>query len=406
MTCHRRIYLFPLKSHLISGRVCLLIATVCIGTFSVLGSESQRLSDLQKENDQLKKELEDYKTSEEDRLAWRVFDKSKKLLYSYLTLGGLAMLIIGILGFILGFKGAREYMQKLGQKKIETFIEDHAMKIVKENCERQVSLLVQEQASEIILLGQRQATRLMQVMDPIAEPVETQTTSQIPTLIDYTDKLLPIRNQGREGSSVGFAVAAALEYQIFKQFGEKISISPRFIYYFARKHGKFPIEQDHGARIRDAIEVLIETGAIAEEAWPYEPGNFSEMPPRTIEIVRHYRVVGRRPVYNALSLRKALETFGPVPGGITMYDSWSHSHVGQSGRIPMPTKNSTQIGAHALCFVGYDNTDETFKFRNHWGLAWGDQGYGYISYEYVDSFLNDAWAIYDVHIADLDQTCP
>lgn len=40
---------------------------------------------------------------------------------------------------------------------------------------------------------------------------------------------------------------------------------------------------------------------------------------------------------------------------------------------------------HALCLIGYDDNIQAFKFINSWGTDWGINGYGWISYDFVDS---------------------
>lgn len=49
--------------------------------------------------------------------------------------------------------------------------------------------------------------------------------------------------------------------------------------------------------------------------------------------------------------------------------------------------NDVSRGRHAICLVGYDNNKEggAFKFVNSWGDTWGLNGYGWISYNLVNS---------------------
>jgi C1A family cysteine protease len=199
----------------------------------------------------------------------------------------------------------------------------------------------------------------------------------------------PIRNSGAEGSTVGFAVADALEYQIKKTLGKKVTISPRYIYYKARE-SLGTTDQDSGATIRDAIMVLRRTGAVAEEVWPYRSGEFRAKPPEGIATAKHYKITQSQPINKSTEMKEALQRFGPVVGGVVLYES---STSPTNGVIPMPAAKERVQGGHAVCFVGFDDAKKQFKFRNQWGPNWGDRGYGYFSYEYVDRFLSDAWAI-------------
>jgi len=59
------------------------------------------------------------------------------------------------------------------------------------------------------------------------------------------------------------------------------------------------------------------------------------------------------------------------------------------GVLPMPKDEHgrSQLGgsgiAHAVVIVGYDDEKRLFRFKNSYGKSWGDQGYGYMPYEYL-----------------------
>ena len=66
------------------------------------------------------------------------------------------------------------------------------------------------------------------------------------------------------------------------------------------------------------------------------------------------------------------------------------------GIIPDPKKNDELKGGHALCIMGYDDSKNLFKFKNSWGSAWGDGGYGYLTYDYMKQYCVDAWSDTDL----------
>ena len=37
---------------------------------------------------------------------------------------------------------------------------------------------------------------------------------------------------------------------------------------------------------------------------------------------------------------------------------------------------------HAVLIVGYDDEKDAFKIVNSWGSDWGDEGYGWVSYDF------------------------
>lgn len=202
-----------------------------------------------------------------------------------------------------------------------------------------------------------------------------------------------VRDSGSEGSCVGFAVAAALECEIRGASGHEVTISPRYIYYYARKKGGFCTARDTGAHIRHAVDLLLHRGAVAEEAWPYRPGEFATGPPRGLSRTRHYTIHQACPIRTVAALRSALWALRPVVGGICLFQSFYTAEVFRTGRIPLPDPQERIRGAAAVCFVGFTDPPGLFKFRTPWGPRWGDRGYGYIPYAYAERYLSDAWVI-------------
>jgi C1A family cysteine protease len=95
---------------------------------------------------------------------------------------------------------------------------------------------------------------------------------------------------------------------------------------------------------------------------------------------------------NLQEIKSSLQKYGPVVAGITLYAaSMKDKGVHKTGIIPDPSPGDKAIGAQAICIVGYDDDKKLVKFKNSWGPEWGDNGYGYMSYNYVEKFLSDAW---------------
>ena len=227
---------------------------------------------------------------------------------------------------------------------------------------------------------------------PIAASAQFEkTVLETEKTLDYTGWMNPVRDSGNEGSCVGFSVADALEYQILKTLDQRVVISPRFIYYYARLKGGFSTDEDTGANISDAVSTLSEIGAVAESDWPYVDGEFSTKPPAHLAQAVHYKISKKQSLANSADIKAALIRFGPVVGGIPLYSS--ANTVDKSGRIPMPGPEDTLMGYTSVSFVGFDDDQGLLKFKNHWKTDWGDNGYGYVSYEFADQFLKDGWAI-------------
>src|SRR5262249_23654871 len=65
-------------------------------------------------------------------------------------------------------------------------------------------------------------------------------------------------------------------------------------------------------------------------------------------------------------------------------------HTGD-GWLDVPDPTDIIPDAHAILLVGFHQTgpgphDGHFIFRNSWGDGWGDQGYGYMPFEYLNLY--------------------
>jgi C1A family cysteine protease len=82
-------------------------------------------------------------------------------------------------------------------------------------------------------------------------------------------------------------------------------------------------------------------------------------------------------------------------GGIAVYDSAMTDEASQTGYFPMPKHSDELLGGHALYFDRYTKKDKRFRFLNSWGKEWGDGGYGYIDFQYLDNrnLADDFWAM-------------
>lgn len=51
------------------------------------------------------------------------------------------------------------------------------------------------------------------------------------------------------------------------------------------------------------------------------------------------------------------------------------------------------LGGHCYCLVDYDNAKNAFKFQNSWDTGRASQGYGWISYTYINSWWQEVYTI-------------
>lgn len=240
-----------------------------------------------------------------------------------------------------------------------------------------------------------------------------QTTLSLPSKVDLETFCSPVKNQKDIGSCVSFAVNGLVEF-IANTNGLKGDFAERLLYYTTRVNieHQHP-EDDNGCYIHNAIKALTEYGNPTESIWEYD-----NWPEELYYIKNKLKWLTETPteqMYNEATKCQAIETAAvspnpkalrillakgiPVVFGFPTNDDVFRGN-GETGilRAPDdPAVYNTMTEGHAVLFVGYDDTNELFKFKNSWSDKWGDKGYGYLPYQYP---RQDGWTIYATEFAN------
>lgn len=230
--------------------------------------------------------------------------------------------------------------------------------------------------------------------------------AETPTFIDHTKDMTSIKDQKNLGSCVGFAVTALKEWQEAKEHeaellegkkdhrkGREYDLSESWVYWNCKKIDYWPGEE--GTSIRFAMRVLKNIGVPTEKAWPYDDVNIGE-PKRWASMIAKWSLIDSYWRVNNLQELKAALKDGPVPIGVACFIEIFY--VGYDGIIPYPSNPNEIYGGHAVCAIGFDDRTQRIKFKNSWGTGWGDKGYGYIDYNYINDFMWDAWTCKDLSV--------
>jgi C1A family cysteine protease len=195
-----------------------------------------------------------------------------------------------------------------------------------------------------------------------------------------------------------------------KSFGKYIDASRLFLYKVTRNllHNT----GDTGAFLKTALGALVLFGMPPEEYWPYDTKKFDDEPNafcyafgqnyRCINYFRHDPAnVSQEKVLE--SIKKYLTAGIPSVFGFTVYQSIQQA--GSDGNIPFPGSKEKLLGGHAVAAVGYDDgrliesptgksTKGAILIRNSWGEEWGENGYGWLPYEYIlQGLAQDWWSV-------------
>lgn len=196
-----------------------------------------------------------------------------------------------------------------------------------------------------------------------------------------------IRSQGQMGACSSFAISSIFESIINEANSDKkkVKLSPRFLYYnvCAKNDDGTPI--DDGSSLYDNIQSLGRFGICKEELCKYTD-DFQEAPTEEALEDAKTRLVTEAKNVNVThhDITSALSEGYPVAISLRIYDSFGK---GRKGFVFRPTErelNSTDFGYHAMVICGYSEEDKVYIVRNSWGNAFGDKGYCYIPFSYIE----------------------
>lgn len=218
-------------------------------------------------------------------------------------------------------------------------------------------------------------------------------------VVDLRNWASPIESQGHLGSCTGQAVVGAYELLLNKEVPSKFTdLSRLFVYYNARLIEN-AVNEDVGAYVRDAVKAVEKYGICSESIWPYKIQDFAITPSiPSYDDARHRNIKNYYRIFNIEDILDAVNKEWPVVFSMKVYDSFEDLYE-RGDTAKMPTTGESPIGAHAMCFVGYDLTKKVLLARNSFGTDWGMQGYCYIPFDYARQEVMDSW-IFDIELTD------
>jgi len=244
-----------------------------------------------------------------------------------------------------------------------------------------------------------------------------------PNKVDLRQWCSPIENQLNLGSCTANAGVGIVEYFQRRAHGTYLDGSRLFVYKTTRN--LMQVTGDTGAWLRNVMSALVLCGVPAEKYWPYNVADFDVEPPSFVyamadnyEALKYFCHdpigVNTAPGSVLSSVKSYLAAGIPSMFGFWGFPSFDSTNV--PGGIPFPCSGERAEWGHAIVAVGYDDskrinntrcnreTTGALLIRNSWGTGWGDNGYGWMPYDYVLQRLAiDFWSLLSMEWVDTKQ---
>lgn len=164
--------------------------------------------------------------------------------------------------------------------------------------------------------------------------------------------------------------------------GDRIALSPMYLHYYCTKL----TGADFGGTTAWAGErVMKYKGICKEELWPNEenPTLTTEEIVKADEDAYSMRTAIYQRCLTIDDMKCAIQ-ISPITLTFLVYDSFYDSY--EDGHVPLLKTGDSWIGMHAVVIMGYDDNNNKIKFANSWGVHYGDKGFGYLPYEYINEY--------------------
>jgi C1A family cysteine protease len=234
----------------------------------------------------------------------------------------------------------------------------------------------------------------------------------------------PIEDQKTIGSCTAHAGVGLVEYFERRAYGRHLDASRLFLYKVTRNLLHWT--GDTGGFLRSTMAALTLFGTPPEEYYPYNTADYDKEPTafcyafaQAYQAISYYRLDPPGTSSAALLARVKSYLANGLPSmfGFTVYTSYTQASAANQGAIPYPAPGERIVGGHAVAAVGYDDnrrirntngggveTVGALLIRNSWSTGWGQGGYGWLPYRYVqDGLAVDWWSLIKNEWVDTNQ---
>jgi C1A family cysteine protease len=213
-----------------------------------------------------------------------------------------------------------------------------------------------------------------------------------PEQVDWREFCPPVKDQRPLQSCSAHACIGLVEYFERRATGNVTSYSRLFLYKTTRR--LLRLAGDTGAGLRTTLKAIALFGLPPEDYLPYDPAHYDDEPDpflyssATRLRALHYVRLDPPGVGEAGALQ-TVKTF-LAAGFPSAFGFPATGLLGDNGDVLFPRAVDTFRGGQSVVAVGYDDQRRVggvpkgaLLIRNSWGSDWGEDGYGWLPYEYV-----------------------
>ena len=251
----------------------------------------------------------------------------------------------------------------------------------------------------------------------------------LPKKVDHRRYCSPVQYQGQYNTCTAHVVAGMLAFQQNRAHGSYVPASRLFLFRVTKRLLNSDEVAD-GVYFRQMMGCLVLVGVPPESYFPYldtaidddprldaEPDAFCYAVAADHQATRYIRLdpAGEEPQAVLDRVRGFLAAGFSMSIGFPLIKSALKASK-TTGLFNMPAPKEEAIGRHAVLLVGYDDelvvpgvdggpsATGALLFKNSWDMSWGDQGYGWLPYDYLlQGWCHDVWTLIQSEWVDTDQ---
>lgn len=308
-----------------------------------------------------------------DYLSHQVAERAKKQVLAYF---GLATIAVSVVVTLIGW----QEMKKLLESKYEGRVEIRASE-----ADARVKQLQRDFEKRLGELGRKAEQETAAHSLFIASVRSQLTTTDVASSVDLSANIGPIRDQGAEGTTIGFSLAYAMNAEWLRSAAEERTFSARSIYIGAKERDEWPGTNYEGSSLAGGVKALQQAGAALESDWPYA----TKVAPASRTLPRH-KIRSFQRLKTTRDIIDSLKSGSVVAVSFTITDEFRTA--GADGKVIL-RPDSPIVGGHSVAVVGWNEKAGEFKFANMWGVGWGASGFGYIRETDLARILTDAYRL-------------